>query len=348
MILSCIAAAFTFTATATGVGKGTPVEFLFIGADSDRAYEAMFSLDMPIADFARAIEKAGMRRGRPIDPAKCDVWPVGTTVSFSPGMSEFVSIDESEGFSLGRIVYTGGTRGADGEPEAAKEMPASVCSLYSLGQSLFLPERILDQGAAYGKLQARETLKKGAKYAFTVSWSDDDRPKHVDIHAKPGNSVELLNKLKEESTLSGLDVLVSFDAELTVREATLFAKALDLVDSSRVKITGVKPGSLFFRAFLPLVKWTERQNRMVQPFELTIAPDGDVLLFIEEDWSVEGDDPKLTPRKISFKEALAKDKTDTCFIFTTPDTKLSRIYDAMSKLKGSKVRNWYVFPQPVR
>jgi hypothetical protein len=155
-----------------------------------------------------------------------------------------------------------------------------------------------------------------------------------------------LTTLKNESATSSLDVLVSFDGDLTVAEATQFSKALDLVDSVRVKITGCREGSLFFRAFLPLLKWTERQNRMVQPFELTIAPDDYELVFIEEDWTVEGDDPKLTPRKISFEYALTKDKTDTCFVFARLGTRLSRIYAAMARLKGSNVRNWYVFAQP--
>ena len=348
MILSCLAAAFTFTASATGVEKGTAVEFFFIGSDSDRAYEAMFTLDMPIAEFSRAIEKAGLRPGQPVEPDRCRVWPLGVPVALEPAIVQFASVDESGGVSLGRPIYTGGLRDADNVPVAASEMPASVFSLYSLNQSLFVPEGILEQGEAYGKFTARETLKKGARYAFTVSWNDADRPRHIDLHLKSGNSVALLKKLKEDSSVSNLDVLVSFDSELTVSEATSFAKALDLVDSVRVKITGCRPGSLFFRAFLPLVKWTERQNRMVQPFELTLAPDGDRLVFIDEDWSVEGDDPKLTPRTISFEEAISDKKTDTCFFFASPDTRLSRIYAAMDKLKGSNVCNWYVFAEPKR
>ena len=344
MLLSCLAAAFTFTASATGVEKGTTVEFFFVGPDSDRDYEAMFTLDMPIADFAQAIEKAGMRSGQPINPEVCRVWPVGTPVAFQPEISKFVTADESDWPSLGRIIYTGGLRNTNGVPVASSEMPASVCSFYSLGQSLFLPEQMLGQSDAFGKFHASQTLKKGSKYAFTVCWNDADRPKHLALHAVPGNSAALLKKLKEESLSSSVDVLVSFDKNLTVAEATLFAKALDLVDSVRVKITGCRPDSLFFRAFLPLVKWSERQNRMVQPFELSINDNGDKLVFIEEDWSVDGDDPKLTLRHISFAEALTMGKTDTCFIFAAPYMKLDRLYSAMRKLKGSKVRNWYVFP----
>ena len=345
MLLSCLAAAFTFTASATGVAKGTTVEFLFVGSDSDRGYEAMFTLDMPVADFARSLEKAGLKLGQPLDPARCQVWPVGTFVTIEPGLSRFLDIDTDDGFGVKRIVYTGGRRAPDGTPEAAGEMPASVFSLYSLGQSLFLPDGILDQGDVYGKFRARESLKKGERHAFTISWNDADCPRHVDIVVKPGEEAGLVKKLKSESESSDIDVLASFDGELTVAEAIQFAKALDLVDSVRVKITGCRPDSLFFRAFLPLVKWTDRQNRMVQPFELSVGPESDELVFVEEDWTVEGDDPKLTPKKISFSEAPLKTKTDTCFIYASSTMKLARIYAAMKKLNGSKVRKWYVFPR---
>ncbi len=343
LLASLLAASFTFTASATGVEKGTTVEFFFTGKGSDRDYEALFALDMPVAEFARAIEKAGLRPGQPVDAEKCRVWPVGTPVSLEPSITDFVTVDRSDGFDLGRVVYTGGLRGADGVPVASSEMPASVFSLYTLGQSLFLPEGIIGQGDAYGKFLAARKLEKGAKYAFTFHWNNAEAPRHVELHAAPGNSASLLKRLREESASSSLDVLVSFDGELTVGEATLFAKALDTVDGVRVKITGCRPGSLFFRAFLPLVKWTERQNRMVQPFELTIHPDRDELVFVDEDWSVEGDDPKLTPVRISFDEAAKKEKTDTCFVFAPRDARLARVYAAMERLKGSRVRNWYVF-----
>lgn len=345
MLFGFLAAAFTFTASATGLAKGSTVEFLFIGKDSDRAYEAMFAIDMSIADFTTALEKAGIKPGQAIDLARCHVWPVGTPVSFSPDIANFISVDNSDGFSLGRIIYTGGLRNSDNVPVSETEMPASVCSFYSLGQSLFVPENVIDQGAAYGRFQAKQSIKKGTRYAFTISWNDADLSRHVEIHATQDNTIELIKKLKDESRSSNIDVLASFDEEMTVAQATAFAAALDLVDSVRVKITGCRPGSLFFRAFLPLVKWTERQNRMVQPFELTLTSDDSELVFIEEDWSVDGNDPKLTPKKISFSEAANKQSTDTCFIFASKDTKLSRIYSAMEKLKDSSVKNWYVFPR---
>ena len=60
--------------------------------------------------------------------------------------------------------------------------------------------------------------------------------------------------------------------------------------------------------------------------------------MIDEDWNVEGLDPLLTPRTVSFDEAC-KVNTDTCFVFLPPDTKLERLYILRKSLPPS-LRNW--------
>ena len=89
------------------------------------------------------------------------------------------------------------------------------------------------------------------------------------------------------------------------------------------------PGRLFYRAFLPLVKWLDRKERLVQPFELTVGMTNS-LVHIDEDWSVEGDDPKLTPQAISFDQVGKFPNTETCFIYVAPSSRLSSVYQAMS------------------
>jgi len=126
-----------------------------------------------------------------------------------------------------------------------------------------------------------------------------------------------------------------------VEDCIAIAKALSVIDSARVKING--PNRLFYRAFLPLEKWRDRQERIQQPFELTLKEDGtDELLFIEEDWTVEGNDPKLTPRQISFQQTKCHSNTDTCFIFSARTERLSRIYQVIRKFE-TRIVNWYVF-----
>ncbi len=343
MISSILAAAFTFTATATGVEKGTPVEFLFIGKDSDRAYEAMFTLDMPVTDFAAELEKSGLGKGKPLDTRKCIVWPTGTSISLKPALTDFVEVDGTDGFKLSNFIYTGGTTNSAGIPVASDTMPSSVLSFYTLDQSLIVPDGIYQQGDVYGRFKASKTLKKGERVAFTVSWDASTAPRQIKLLAKPGESIAILKRLKEESQKGPIEVEMSFDAEMTVQEATILSHAMSSVDSPRVKFNGCADGTLFFNAFLPLLKWTDRKNRMVQPFELSVTGKDDVLVFINEDWNVEGDDPKLTANTISFAEALKKRDTETCFIYATKETKLSRIYAAMRKLKGSAVYTWYIF-----
>lgn len=342
IVSTLLAAALTFTATATGVDKNTPVEFLFVGRDSDRQYEAMFVLDETVTDFCNRLEKAGLPRGRPTDISQCRLWPVGCPVEFDPPFGRSVSSSSPEGHPPAQFVYTGGRRTEKGDCQSDSEMPAAVASFYTLAQSPFVLNGIFDQGAVYGSFKAAETLKKGDRASFSVRWDPSQNPRHLDLTVRPGNAKELVQTLKEASAQGELDVTVGFDGELTVSEATAVATMLSSVDSTRVKLNGCS--NIFYRAFAPMVRWLDRQERVQQPFELTLEKDGsEKLLFIEEDWNVEGDDPKLTPKEISFDAAALHDKTDTCFIFADKNEKVARVLSVMKKLQTSKIRNWYVF-----
>ena len=340
MCLSLIAAALTFTATATGVEKEAAVEFFFAGKNTDRDYETMFLLDESIDSFCSKLEKAGLPRGKPTDGVKCRLWPVGCSLKFEPALNTYIDGHMPEGLDDSDPIYTGGTRLSNGLCEAETNMPNSVFSSYTLAQSPIVFNGIYGQGLVYNSFTAKQKLKKGERVKFTVSWDEKSMPKSLHLTAKPGNAVELIKQLKAESEKGELDVLLGFDGEMTVAEATAVSTAMTTIDSSRVKLNGVS--NLFYRSFMPLVKWRDRKERLVQPFELTIG-DPDKLVYIEEDWNVEGTDPKLTPREISFADALKYDKTDSCLIFAESTTKVSRILEAMNKLGDKKINNWYVF-----
>ena len=340
MLVSLLAAAFTFTATATGVEKGTPVEFVFAGKNTDRDYESMFLLDQSVADFCRAAEKAGLPLGKPVDAARCRLWPVGCRIRISPDIHAFVEGKMPEGLPAEDPIYTGGTRGPDGVPEALTNMPASVFSIYSLAQSPIVHNGIYNQGAVYGSFTAKDKLNKGDRLSFTLTWDESSMPRPLHLTVKPGNAADLIRQLKSESAKGDLDVLISFDGDLTVREARAAANALSTIDSKQVKINGCD--NIFYRSFVPMVKWLDRKERLTQPFELTLG-NPDKFVFIEEDWSGPGDDPVLTPKEIPFSDAATHDRTDTCFIYATDDTKVSRILESMAKLKGTQILNWYVF-----
>ena len=345
MIATFLAASLTFTATATGVGKGTPLEFVFVGKDSDRDYEAMFIVDEPIAVLCQRMEQAGLPRGRPTDQASCRLWPVGCPLAFDPPLEKFIATTLPEGVVSAPPIYTGGSRTEKGELVAATEMPASIFSLYTLSQSPIVFDGLYDQGVVYGAHLPKSEMKKGSKVAFTVSWDAKAMPRHLVLHITQTNALPVMTALHDRSKECAMDVTVSFDPALSVSAAKSAAEALSLLDSPRIKLNGLADGNLFYRAFLPDVSWTNRTTRLVQPFELTLSDSAETLIFIEEDWNVEGDDPKLTLKPISFAEAGAHKKTDTCFIFASPDCKLDRIFSVMAKLKGTNIRNWYVFSE---
>lgn len=342
MLSVVLAAALTFTATATGVEKGTPVEFVFAGQGTDRDYETMFVLDDTPSDFCAKLEKAGLPRGKPTDAKTCRLWPVGCKLTFSPPLDTYIKGQMPEGYSNADPIYTGGTRLADGALEAQTNMPLSVFSIYTLAQSPIVYDGVYPQGAVYNSFTALRKLEKGVRVTFTVRWDSTTMPKPLHLTARPGKAVELIATLKDESETGPVDVLLGFDDNLTVREATAVSEAMSTIDSPRVKLNGVT--NIFYRSFLPLVKWRDRRERPMQPFELTLG-NTDKLVFIEEDWNHPGDDPKLTPREISFVDAAKYSQTTTCFIYTSQTSTVGRIVRSMEKLKGSSVFNWYVFTE---
>lgn len=340
MISILIAASLTFTATATGVEKGAPIEFVFAGRNTDRDYETMFLIDDTIDGLCEKLERAGLPRGKPTNPLNCRLWPVGCTVSIEPSLSSFIEGKMPEGLPNSAPIYTGGTRLANGGCEALSMMPASVFSIYTLAQSPIVYNGIYEQGAVYNSFTAKKTMKKGERVTFKMSWDTASMPRSLQFTIRPGNSADVLKQLKNESEKGELDVLIDFDEQLTIAEATAAANALAVIDSAQIKINGCS--NLFYRAFLPPIKWRDRHERPVQPFELTIG-NPDKLLYICEDWSVEGIDPKLTPRAISFSSVTQYPKTDTCFIYTAATEKVDRVVTLMKKFAGSQVKKWYIF-----
>jgi len=342
VILSLLlSSTLTFTATATGVEKGTPVEFLFVGKNSDRDYESMFLLDESVDAVCRRIESS-VPRGTPVDAKSCRLWPTGCKIRLDPPLDRFITNSLPKGVTLSEPIYTGGSRGTNGTLEAATVMPAAFFSTYSLAQSPIVYNDPVGQGDAYGRFNAAVKLEKGARVTFTLSVDEKSLPVRLDLTAEKGRLPQLLKRLQTSSAAGEIDACVSFSGDLTVEEATAVARAISVVDSCRVKINGAR--GLFYRAFLPLEKWRDRQERLQQPFELTMQDDGtDELVFIEEDWSVEGNDPKLTPRPITVAQVKDFPKTKTCFIYASRTQTVSRIVSAMDRMPSGQIDNWYVF-----
>jgi len=329
----------TFTAHATDVGIGTTVEFAFIGPGSDRAYEAMFVTDASAAEIAKAFDEAEIPRGKPVSQTDCRFWPVGTYVTIEPDLSQFIN-DTTKCDDIS-IVYTGGARTDAGIPVANSETPEAIFALYSFGQSMLMLDGTLDQSAQYGRFTCCKKLQPGERLTFKISRDDSRQICSRKLTLKPEKIREAIESLKNDRSHS-LDVLTDFSAALTVAEAQSAAKALSVVDSKAVRINGFSEGQFYYRGFLPDELWRDRNKRLMQPLEVHIDSTNVVYTIIDEDWNVEGVDPKLTPHDISLADVPKQFKGDSCLFFTKPDTKLGQVFEMMRKLP-SGIRNWYVF-----
>lgn len=343
----------TLTAVSTDCGLDTQLEFLLVGPTSDRDYESMFVTEASVGEIARAFEKAGIPTGSCHDPASCVFWPSGTEVMMEPSFSNLVR--QVRDVSYPPIAYTGGAREEKGAPVADTNMPSAVFALYNCGQSLLQINDNLDQSTTYGRFQPAVKIPKGEKRTFTFSLDTNAvRYVHRKLTFAPGNLGAVLTDLKESASRSEVEVLADFSPELTLKEAKDIATALTMIDSVRVKLNGFVEGQLFFRAYLPLEKWRDRKERLVQPPELHLNADGTVrVVEIVEDWS---DDEKLEPNLI-IKEHASKSIAEACelatkfgarpltvLIFASAETKLEKIYEIRKGVKCF-IPNWYVFTE---
>lgn len=298
----------SFTAKATGIDTAVPVEFVIAGPGSDRDYESLFITDDSLKDIVEAMSKAGIPTGKTYDVDKCILWPIGPVVEFEPRIDSLVRIKEDVDYRLYDTVYTGGNGNYD--------MPLAVLSTYTFSQSLFSFDDSLDQSVGYGRFIATRQWQKGDKITFKVTW-------------KGGATV---------------DTTPDFPADKTLAEAVKYAQAVQLLDTRTSKVNGFKEGQFFYQAFLPKEQWKDRKERLVQPIEIRLTSTNVVTTVIDEDWSVDGPDPKLTARIVDFDKAFAEKKkvTNVVFFFAPADTKLERLYELKKRIPAS-YRNFYVY-----
>lgn len=298
----------SFTAKATGIDTAVPVEFVIAGPGSDRDYESLFITDDSLKDIVEAMSKAGIPTGKTYDVDKCILWPIGPVVEFEPRIDSLVRIKEDVDYRIYDTVYTGGNGNYD--------MPLAVLSTYTFSQSLFSFDDSLDQSVGYGRFIATRQWQKGDKITFKVTW-------------KGGATV---------------DTTPDFPADKTLAEAVKYAQAVQLLDTRTSKVNGFKEGQFFYQAFLPKEQWKDRKERLVQPIEIRLTSTNVVTTVIDEDWSVDGPDPKLTARIVDFDKAFAEKKkvTNVVFFFAPADTKLERLYELKKRIPAS-YRNFYVY-----
>ena len=255
-------------------------------------------------------------------------------VSDAPTRPLQVLIDDKETAAPlvgeGGLVFTG-ARWEGATCRADTNMPSSVIALYNAPDTVFDVPFQVGQSEVYGRLSLAEALPYGAPLEIVLRplLPADGRPRvlpltvsaawdggrvtltcaHADGRAATeGEMAEVLSWLRAQAG-SGREpyVTVRFDDAMPLRRAADVARVFDMLDGKGIKLDGKADDGLYPKAFLPLEKWRERKDRHPQPFELhvTRAADGALskkLVFIEEDWTVEGLDPKLTPRDYPFTE----------------------------------------------
>lgn len=344
----------TFTATATGCATDVPLEFLFVGPNSDRDYEALFVTDSPLSEIANACAKIGLPLGHPINAKRCILRAVGENVTLTPNLGSLIKDVEATTNTFPPIIYTGGTRNAKRELVADTEMPATFFALYDCGQSPLQFNAVLDQSQNYGRFKPAKTFPKGERHAFTLTWSGVKAVKEKVLALSPATALQDLAKFSNEAGTSEWNLLATFDKSFTLKQAIGVAKALDMIDSAHIKVNGVKEGEFYFRTYLPLAAWRDRAARLAQPPEIHFKADGIKVAHIVEDWSApEATEPKLNVVEKGFTsvESAAQyaaslvGKTQTMLLYAAPTESLERLYAFRRAVKGENVLNWYVFEE---
>lgn len=228
------------------------------------------------------------------------------------------------------IVFTGG-KWADGGCMTDTNMPCSVVSLYNDFSTVFdLPARV-GQSEVYGRLSTKARFPKGALFEFIfrplLPADGKARMMPLDLNVQKTSDGLLcevkdkqgkeLKKLPLKETILWLRsqsekgrepyITIAMDEKMTLSQAVEYAKVFSMLDGKGLKLDGKPKGGVYPMAYLPQEKWHERKDRVPQPFELHVSrnAEGKIqrrLTFIEEDWNVEGLDPKLTPKDYPFQE----------------------------------------------
>jgi len=231
-------------------------------------------------------------------------------------------------FGEGGLVFTGG-RWENGDCQTDTNMPAALISLYNAGETVFDVPFQVGQSEVYGRLSLAEALPYGALLEIVLRPLEaDGKPRVLPLRvvaAVDGGGVVLTCKgadgnvshkagladavtwlRSQAETGRELFVTLGMDDALPLKRAADVARLFVMMDGKGLKLDGKMEEGLFPRAFIPLEKWREREGRNPQPFEVYVTQRADgklakKLVFVEEDWSVEGLDPKLTPHEYPFE-----------------------------------------------
>ena len=228
------------------------------------------------------------------------------------------------------FVFAGGAwQEKDGEAVCitAAVPPCAVVSLYNEFSIFDIPQQA-GQSAVYGRLTMKDDLPYGAlleviarpvsKEPLVTHYRVTARAEGEEIRLRTENKEKNLSRddsikdamlwLRSQSeTDIDLYLNLGFDTEMTVRQAHDVAAVFEILAAGGLTLYGKAPEGVYYKAFLPQDAWRKREGRVPQPFELHLSrgQDGELrkkLVFIEEDWSGAGLDPRLTPKEFPFTD----------------------------------------------
>lgn len=378
---------------AVGHRLETIIEFLIAAPQSNRAYEsALMSVAKP-SDIVRALEWIGLPKGATIDGQQFRFWPQGERISATirclnetseaarPLQSVIKDITpEKPLYGEAGLVFTGGTwKGNDCSVD--HEQPCSVIALYNEEETLFDLPLLASKGVAYGRsvLAAKMAYGDVLEVVIKPMLLPDGalRTTHLFLTAQPsdakeptlvcedqkgqvikkGTLTEVMTWMKSLSEHGeDLFVTLTMSEEMTVAQAADLARLFDLLDGKGIKLHGKTKEGLYPRAFLPQAAWRKREGRLPQPFEVYLPGVTNRLTYIEEDWSGEGLEPKLTPKDYPFSDVselpgLVKrvgdkdsQKVKLLFVFAPRNAPLKKIMPAVRAL-SERLPLVYIFAE---
>jgi len=271
-------------------------------------------------------------------------------------------------------IFTGGAWSSEGGKSVCLtgvQPPCAVISLYNESSTVFDLTQQIGQSQAYGRLTLAENFPYGTLIEVVL------RPMYSDVKVMPLDvtalAVDGVLHLKTECAAPAVDrmekvdsavawmrsqseaqrdlfVTLKFDESLSVTQARAAANLFSILDGSGVKLYGRASSGLYYRALLPQESWRKREDRNPQPFEIYMTRDSTgnwkkKMVFIEEDWSGESLDPKLTPKEYPFsdwseleplvlKTGGADNKVAVAFFCVPADTKLSELIPGVNSVSN--------------
>lgn len=362
-------------AEATGLTEGTTLDFLLIGPESGRGYEALAWSHAQPSDVHKALEFIGMKPGQPFNPGKLRFWSKGERVHLTVGPIEaeeripFESLvtDKTTGEPLSDdgFIFTGSCMvtkpGERSQRVYAADFlqPQSIASIFNDPIAVLDVPRRARLSEVYGKqvVGPEYDFQRNELLSIIIEPEHKDgrrRVRELNLDIRPSSPATIPDKPVSRQAATASNSLASYEFLLTdttgkaisenrdlvsvlgefetlVRNgqspyvSVRFDRAMPLTDVQRLcRIIGVidselgirveppTAGQLYYRALLPSAQWKDRENRVLQPWELRLVQAGDkisgTLILVESPLHDGGSEPKLkvTEFAVDSAEAIRK------------------------------------------